>query len=66
MKLTDLTIADAKKLLLNKEISAVELTEAYIKNMEKYSYLNAYVTSNPEIALEQAKIADDNIAKEYL
>ena len=43
MKLTDLTIADAKKLLLNKEISAVELTEAYIKNMEKYSYLNAYV-----------------------
>ncbi len=63
MKLTDLTIADAKKLLLNKEISAVELTEAYIKNMEKYSYLNAYVTSTPEIALEQAKIADDNIAK---
>ena len=63
MKLTDLTIADAKKLLLNKEISAVELTEAYIKNMEKYSYLNAYVTSTPEIALGQAKIADDNIAK---
>ena len=63
MKLTDLTIANAKKLLLNKEISAVELTEAYIKNMEKYSYLNAYVTSTPGIALEQAKISDDNIAK---
>ena len=64
MKLTDLTITQAKDLLKKKEISAVELTKAYIENMEKYKELNAFVTETPEIALEQAKIADENIAKD--
>ena len=64
MKLTDLTITQAKDLLKKKEISAVELTRAYIDNMEKYKYLNAFVTETPELALEQAKIADENIAKD--
>lgn len=64
MKLTDLTIKQAKDLLKKKEISAVELTKAYIENMSKYKNLNAFVTETPEIALESAKIADDNIAKD--
>lgn len=64
MKLTDLTITQAKDLLKKKEISAVELTKAYIENMSKYKNLNAFVTETPEIALESAKIADDNIAKD--
>lgn len=64
MKLTDLTITQAKDLLKKKEISAVELTKAYIENMSKYKKLNAFVTETPEIALESAKIADDNIAKD--
>ena len=64
MKLTDLTITQAKDLLKKKEISAVELTKAYIENMLKYKNLNAFVTETPEIALESAKIADDNIAKD--
>ena len=64
MKLTDLTITQAKDLLKKKEISAVELTKAYIENMSKYKSLNAFVTETPEIALESAKIADDNIAKD--
>lgn len=64
MKLTDLTITQAKDLLKKKEISAVELTKAYIENMSKYKNLNAFVTETPEIALETAKIADDNIAKD--
>ena len=34
MKLTDLTITQAKDLLKKKEISATELTQAYIDNME--------------------------------
>ena len=63
MKLTDLTITQAKDLLSKKEISAVELTKAYIDNMEKYRGLNAFVTETPEIALEQAKVADENIAR---
>lgn len=64
MKLTDLTITQAKDLLKKKEISAVELTKAYIENMSKYKNLNAFVTETPEVALESAKIADDNIAKD--
>lgn len=64
MKLTDLTITQAKDLLKKKEISAVELAKAYIENMSKYKNLNAFVTETPEIALESAKIADDNIAKD--
>ena len=64
MKLTDLTISQAKNLLDKKEISAVELTKEYIDNMEKFRFLNTYVTETPEIAIEQAKIADDNIAKD--
>ena len=64
MKLTDLTITEAKNLLKKKEISAVELTKAYIDNMEKYKSLNAYVTETPELALKQAKVADENIAQD--
>ncbi|MCR5506468.1 MAG: Asp-tRNA(Asn)/Glu-tRNA(Gln) amidotransferase subunit GatA [bacterium] len=62
MKLTDLTITQAKDLLNKKEISAVELTKAYIDNMEKYRGLNAFVTETPEMALEQAKASDERIA----
>ncbi len=64
MKLTDLTITQAKDLLNKKEISAVELTKAFISNMEKYKGLNAFVTETPEIALKQAKVADENIAQD--
>ena len=64
MKLTDLTITQAKDLLKKKEISAVELTNAYIDNMQKYKELNAFVTETPELALEQAKVADENIARD--
>ena len=63
MKLTDLTITQAKDLLKKKEISAVELTQAFIDNMAKYKGLNAFVTETPELALAQAKVADENIAQ---
>ena len=63
MKLTDLTITQAKDLLKKKEISAVELTQAFIDNMAKYKGLNAFVTETPELALSQAKVADENIAQ---
>ena len=53
--LTDLTIAEAKKGLRDKEFTAVELTEAYIKNMEAKRGFNAFVCENVDKALEQAK-----------
>ncbi len=59
--LTKLTIAEAKKGLKNKDFSAVELTEAYIKNMETKRKLNAFVCETPDKALEQAKVSQAKI-----
>ena len=42
-----------------KEISSLELTEAYLDRIEKVNTkLNAYVRTTPELALEQARAAD--------
>ena len=59
--LTKLTIAQARDALKNKEINAVELTTAYINNMEAKRKLNAFVCETPEKALEQAKISQSKI-----
>ena len=58
MKLTDLTMCAALAGLANKEFSAVELTEAYIKAVEQTRPLNAFITETPEIARAQAKASD--------
>ena len=61
-KLTDLSMIQARDLLKSREISATELTKAYIDNMEKYRGLNAFVTETPDLALKQAEISDKHIA----
>ena len=53
--LTELTISESLKKLKAKEISPVELTEAYIKKLEENEKYNAFVTTAPERAIEQAK-----------
>jgi len=53
--LTDLTISESLIKLRNKEISPVELTQAYIEKMSDNAKYNAYVTTTVEKALEQAK-----------
>ncbi len=59
----DLTIAGAAKALKAKEISAVELTTAYNEAVAALNpCLNAYITTTPELALEQAKAADARLA----
>ncbi len=60
--LTALTIADARDKLRAKEISATELTEAFIGAVEGGDALNAYCVKTPEIAREQAKAADARLA----
>lgn len=61
--LTRLTIAEARGKLAAKEISAVELTDAYIGAIEAANpVINAYVTVTPDIAREQAKASDARIA----
>lgn len=61
--LTKLTIAEAKDGLNKKEFTAVELTEAYIKNMEAKRNLNAFVCETPDKALEQAKASQTKIER---
>ncbi len=56
----ELTIADANKGLKEKKFSSVELTQAYLDRIEKTDgTLNSYVTVTKEVALEQAKKADE-------
>ncbi|HUM08436.1 MAG TPA: Asp-tRNA(Asn)/Glu-tRNA(Gln) amidotransferase subunit GatA [Acidocella sp.] len=63
MSIFDLTIAGAAKKLAAKEISAVELTKAYNEAVAALNpRLNAYITTTPELALEQAQAADARIA----
>jgi len=64
--MSDITKLPIKKLLAGlkaKEFTAVELTSAYIKNIEANRRLNAYITDSFDVALTQAKASDDNIAK---
>ncbi len=58
MSLTALTIADARKKLQAREISAVELTDAYITAIEKARALNAYIVETPDKARTMAAASD--------
>ncbi len=61
--LTALTIAEASVKLKAKDISAIELTEAYIAAIEKARTLNAYIVETPDQARAMAKASDARIAK---
>ena len=59
----DLTIHEALEKLKNGEVSATELTRAYLDRMEKYDdELNCYITRTPERALADAEVADKHYA----
>ena len=59
-----LTIAEAATLIKDKEISPVELTVALIKRIERLEpTLNAFITRTPELALEQARKAEEEIQR---
>ena len=63
MQLHELSISNAKKKLLNREITSVDLTKALIERIEKYDdKIGAFITINKGHALEQAKKADQDIA----
>lgn len=58
----DFTISEARSGLKKKEFSSVELMEYYLKRIDDYSQLNAYVTIDKEKALDSAKQADEKMA----
>lgn len=62
-ELTKLTLLESIEGLKKRDFSSVELTQAYLDNMEKHRDLNAFITETPELALEQAKKSDDKIAR---
>lgn len=57
--LTQLSITDALKRLRAKDISAVELTQAYLDRVERQEpSIQAFITRTPQQALEEAAAAD--------
>ena len=61
--MTDITLLTVSQLLValrKKEISATELTLAYLNKMDNLRYLNAYITECADLALEKAKISDNH------
>jgi len=60
--LNKMTLADARNNLRAGEITSVELTEACLSEIEGSGTLNAFVHNTPEIAMDQAQVADARIA----
>jgi aspartyl-tRNA(Asn)/glutamyl-tRNA(Gln) amidotransferase subunit A len=61
-ELTKLTLLEAKKKIENGDISSLELTNAFIENIEKNEQLNAFITKTFDLAREQAKESDKKIS----
>ena len=58
--LVKLKITEALDLLKKREITATDLTDAHIAQMEKHKDLNAYTEVTKDLAISQAKISDEN------
>jgi aspartyl-tRNA(Asn)/glutamyl-tRNA(Gln) amidotransferase subunit A len=62
--LFDLTLAQARDLLVKRDLSAVELTRTYLSAVEALNpRINAYITVTAEQALAQARAAEAALAK---
>lgn len=62
-KLTHLTISEARAGLEKRDFTALELTEAHLLAVAEARDLNAFITETPELALERAREADQQIQK---
>jgi aspartyl-tRNA(Asn)/glutamyl-tRNA(Gln) amidotransferase subunit A len=58
----ELSVSDLSQGLKSKEFSSVEVTSAFLKRMDNFSRVNAFITSCPETAMAQAQEADKRIA----
>lgn len=57
-----MTLSEARRGLLKKDFSSVELTKAHLSHMEKNRHLNAYVVETTDKALSMAEMSDKRIA----
>ncbi len=62
--LTELTVTQAVAGLRARDFSAVELTQAYLDRIDRLDgTIGAYITVTPELALQQARQADEALAR---
>ena len=64
--ITNQSLSEILKSIKSKKISSLELTQAYIKNIENAKKLNAFVTTTFDQALENAKKFDNKPNNEQL
>jgi aspartyl-tRNA(Asn)/glutamyl-tRNA(Gln) amidotransferase subunit A len=62
MSLIHLTLAQARKGLMHKDFTCVELVQAYLDQMRKTKSLNAYITETPAKAMDMARASDQRLA----
>jgi aspartyl-tRNA(Asn)/glutamyl-tRNA(Gln) amidotransferase subunit A len=63
-EIPDLDLKGVSEAIHAKRISSVEATEAYLQRIERHNaVLQAYITVTPEMALEQARRADAELAQ---
>lgn len=63
LELTSMPISEAAERIRAREVSPVELTEAYLRRIERLNpHVNAYVLVTPERAMEDARRAEAEIA----
>lgn len=64
MKLNELNVTEANRGLKNKDFSSLELTKACLERIKKTDEkVKSFITVTEDLAIEQAKKADANIAK---
>ncbi|MBU8911396.1 MAG: Asp-tRNA(Asn)/Glu-tRNA(Gln) amidotransferase subunit GatA [Desulfobacterales bacterium] len=67
MEFCELTIGDARKLLFDRQITSFELTSALLERIKKYDdEIGAFITVDKDLALEQAKKADQDISDDNI
>ncbi len=57
------SVADLGRALAAREVSAVELAQAYLQRIERHRDLNAFLDVRPEVTLAQARAADERIGR---
>jgi len=59
-----LSVTELGERIRTRQLSPVELTEAYLARCKKYGpQFNAYATLTPDLALQQARQAEDEVSK---
>ena len=59
--IVDLNLAELKKAIIDKDLSAKEVTKAYLQAMERGVHLNCFISTTADKAIQMAKASDQRI-----